>query len=121
MRVDELLSKINRDMFANINVNEILELRDDTMFDSEWIRVYKLIEEQKQSLGYSDEDKKSSDEYRKMVYKKIYEYSDDSEIAAYISDDFGLIYDCEVLGYSDSWIEALENYYAMCQIPCGRL
>lgn len=56
-----------------------------------------------------------------MVYKKIYEYSDDSELAAYISDDFGLIYDCEVLGYSDSWIEALENYYAMCQIPCGRL
>ena len=118
MRVDELLSKINRDMFANINVNEILELRDDTMFDSEWIRVYKLIEEQKQSLGYSDD---RINKQIKMVYKKIYEYSDDSELAAYISDDFGLIYDCEVLGYSDSWIEALESYYAMCQIPCGRL
>ncbi|AKA67830.1 MULTISPECIES: hypothetical protein [Clostridium] len=119
MIVDDLLEKLNELMFKNIDFDEILDLRDSSIFDREWNRVYKVVEEEKKIKGYSEENKQLSDEYRKNAYFRVYNLCENDSLAAYISDDFGMICDSELVGYTDSWLEALIKTYAASKIPCG--
>lgn len=119
MIVDGLLEKLNGSMFGNIDFDEILDLRDIDLFDREWNRVYKVVEEEKKIKGYSEENKQLSDEYRKNTYLRVYDLCENDSLAAYISDDFGVICDSELVGYTDSWLEALIKTYATSNIPCG--
>lgn len=119
MVVDDLLEKFNESMFKNIDFDEILDLRDSVMFDREWNRVYKAVEEEKKIKGYSEENKQLSDGYRKNAYLRVYHLCENDSLAAYISDDFGVICDSELVGYTDSWLEALIKTYAASKIPCG--
>ena len=119
MIVDELLEKLNESMFENIHFDEILDFRDIELFDIEWNRVYKVVEEEKKIKGYSEENKRLSDEYRKNAYLRIYNLCKNDSLAAYISDDFCVICDSELVGYTDSWLEALIKTYAASKIPCG--
>jgi len=121
MIVDELLLKINKEMFENINYDEILDLRDENPFDAEWVRVDNAIEEKKNYQGYSDKEKQKADQYREAAFKKVYEFSENGELASYISDDFGFIFDSELTGYSDKWLEEMINSYRSLKIPCGIL
>jgi hypothetical protein len=121
MIVDDLLEKLNGSMFNNIDSDEILDLRDSELFDSEWNRVYKAVEEQKKIKGYSDENRKLSNEYRKNTYLRVYDLCDSDSLAAYISDDFGLVCDSELVGYTDSWLQVLIKTYATSKIPCGHI
>lgn len=51
----------------------------------------------------------------------VYEKAEDDELAGYISDDFDLIADSKMLGYSDEWLEKLISCYENARIPCGTL
>lgn len=119
MIVDDLLEKLNGSMFGNIDFDEILDLRDSDLFDREWNRVYKVVEEEKKIKGYSEENKQLSDECRKNTYLRVYNLCENDSLAAYISDDFGVICDSELVGYTDSWLEGLIKAYAALKIPCG--
>ncbi|NFH70898.1 hypothetical protein FDC35_11205 [Clostridium botulinum] len=119
MIVKELLEKLNESMFKNRDFDEILDLRDSDLFDKEWIRIYTAIEEKKKTKGYSKEDKQLSDEYRKKAYLKVYDLCKNDSLAAYISDDFGVICDSELVGYVDNWLKSLIETYTYSKIPCG--
>lgn len=121
MIVTNLLEKLNESMFESIDLDEILYLRDSDPFDSEWNRVYKAVEEQKKIKGYSDENKHLTDEYRKSAYLRVYNLCNNDDLAAYISDDFGIISDSELMSYTDWWLEALINTYANSKITCGKI
>lgn len=51
----------------------------------------------------------------------IYEFTNDSDLAGYVSDDFGLISDARLLEYSDFWLDKMVAYYEKGSIPCGSL
>ena len=121
MIVDDLFEKLNENMFEDIDFEEILDLRDSDPFDTEWNRVYKTVEEQKTIKKYSDENKQVSDEYRKNAYLRVYDLCDNDDLAAYISDDFGMICDSELMSYTDIWVEALIKIYSTSKIPCGEI
>ncbi|WP_205456217.1 hypothetical protein [Clostridium botulinum] len=42
------------------------------------------------------------DEYGKKAYLKVYDLCKNDSLAAYISDDFGVIRDSELIGYADN-------------------
>lgn len=98
-----------------IDIDNALDLRDSKEFDSEWIRVYNLVKEQK-----SEENPKCG-KIREEAYKKVYDTLEDDEIAAYISDDFGLMFDADSLGISDPWLDKLIDSYQRSVFPCGKL
>lgn len=114
----DLLSSINFDV---LNIDELLDSRDSIIFDSEWIRVYKAIEALKSENNYSQSEKTKNFNIRETVFRIIYNLTNDSDLAGYISDDFGLIFDAELLGYKDAWLTKFISCYKNKSIPCGIL
>lgn len=121
MTVQNLFQKINQSMFENIDFDEVLDMRDEKSFDSEWIRVYNKIEELKAQKSYSERDKNYSDSIRRQIYMKVYDLCGNSDLASCISDDFGLICDSKILEYSDEWLDKLIKKYEHREIPYGDL
>ena len=51
----------------------------------------------------------------------MYENSNSDDLAAYVSDDFGLIFDSIILNYRDEWFDKLIRCYEELNIPNGIL
>ncbi|WP_339628226.1 hypothetical protein [Gimesia maris] len=56
---------------------------------------------------------------REIVYLQIFNCWKPPDLAAYVSDDFGLIGDASLLDSSDSWINGLFQAYVLHNIPVG--
>ena len=112
----DLLSKLSTIHFAELDADEILDKREMDSFDSEWVRVYQAVEDQKRDQNIDD-----TKEIREKAFMIVYQQSGCGEIAEYISDDFGLIADSKLLSYSDVWLNKLIACYEKAIIPCGKL
>ena len=112
----ELLNKLNNINFEELDIDEFLNKRDIEPFDSNWVRVYQIIEELKKGRTID-----STRDIEKKVYIIVYEQTGNSELAGYISDDFGLIADSKILGYTEEWLEKLISCYENSLLPCGVL
>lgn len=112
----ELLNRLNNINYAELDIDEFLDKRESEPFDSEWMRVYRDIEELKK-----DKVVDATTDIEKEAYIIVYEKSEDDELAGYIADDFGLIADSKSLNYSDEWLNKLISCYEKSLIPCGEL
>lgn len=112
----ELLNKLNNINFEELDIDEFLNKRDIEPFDSNWVRVYQIIEELKKGRTID-----STRDIEKKVYIIVYEQTGNNELAGYISDDFGLIADSKILGYTEEWLEKLISCYENSLLPCGVL
>lgn len=119
--MEELIAKLEKIDFSNMDIDNLLDNRDKDPFDSEWVRVYKEIEAIKKEKSYTDEDKNYASNVREKVFMKICNLSGHGELAEYVSDDFGLIVDSRILKYSDIWLDKLISSYESANIPCGNL
>ena len=114
------LSRINYDTFDEDYLNELLDSRDSAPFDTEWCRVEEEIEALKNPRSYTGENEEEQGKVREKVFMLI-EENIESELAEYVSDDFGLIYDSLVLNYKDEWLNKLIAAYKNKKIPAGEL
>ncbi len=112
----ELLDKLNEINFVELDIDDFLDKRDSDPFDHEWVRVYRVVEELKKGKVIDD-----TREIEKKAYITVYEKSEADELAGYISDDFGLIAESKMLGYSDEWLDKLISCYENARLPCGKL
>ena len=80
--LNELLEKINQEMFDKIDCDSILDLRDCEWFESNWINLHNQIEQLKLKKEYSEESKRFSDEYKKKAFLQVYNLSQKSDVAA---------------------------------------
>ncbi len=119
--MNELIGLLKQIEFGTLDIDDLLDKRDAEVFDAEWIRVYNAVESLKSVEDYSEMEKKINSEVREQVFKMIYELSNDGDLAGYVSDDFGLIADAELLGYRDSWLDKLISCYKNKTIPCGSI
>lgn len=106
-----------QDSMKNIDLDELLDLRDVEVFESEWIRVYDNLAE----VVLETNQKKEVDEIRKLSFIKAYNMFESSDIAACISDDFELICKAYISGYEDNWLNSLIMSYVRGEFPCGEL
>ena len=98
-----------------------IKSKDIEVFDTEWIRVYKAVESMKNAENYPEAEKENNTKIREQVFRKLYEFTNDSDLAGYVSDDFGLISDARLLGYKDLWLDELIACYEKGIIPRGSL
>lgn len=121
--INLLLKKIKEDkmisgkMFNKLNIDELLDLRDEPAFDSEWMRVFSQIKE----LSCSETDMQIINNIRKESYLKAYQASNSSEIAGCVSDDFDLIAKAYILSINDWWLNSVILMYANDNFPCGEV
>lgn len=92
-------------------------MRDEKEFDDEWIRVFDYFEDILIEENYLLE----IDKVRECVYLKVYEYINDCDMAAFISDDFEIMCKAYILDYNDNWLNQLINIYTVKQVPAGKL
>lgn len=114
------LNGIDYNIFDEAYIDMLLDSRYSAPFDTEWCRAYEEINAFKNSQAYTDDMQEEQDNLREKVFSMIEEYAE-SELAAYVSDDFGLIYDSLVLNYHDEWINKLIAAYKDKKIPAGKL
>lgn len=110
---------LSSDTFSNIDIDDLLDKRDNDDFSDEWIRIYNEISKKK-GLISSDENEIIKS-IREESYKITYNATKSPELAGYISDDFGLISDALILNYSDEWLNALAKEYIEGRIPHNKL
>ena len=110
----------NPDWISNLNiknVSAILDERDDESFSMRWMEAFRSIEEKKITLHAQNENLVLK--IREIVYLQIFNCWKSPDLAAYVSNDFGLIGDALLLDSSDSWINGLFQAYVLHNIPVG--
>lgn len=79
-----LISALGTD---NTNVDDFLDRRDSVTFEQKWLADFTLLED----VSYSADQLKSIDSLREITFKVIYQCTQNSELASYLSDDMELI------------------------------
>lgn len=108
---------IKKEYFDNYDLDELLDMRDEEEFDSEWIRVYDILNQ----VEVEQNEKKIIDAIREKSFLMAYNLSESSDIASCVSDDFEIICKAYVLDYNDNWLNSLVMSYARGEFPCGKL
>ena len=100
---------------------EVLDQRDEDGFCSRWVQVFTEIEAKKSATQLSPEAEALVSQLREATYLKAFQKWKSSDLAACVSDDFGLVGDCLVLGVDDAWVNGLFRAYASGFVPAGRV
>ena len=117
-RALDLLGKVD---FSDVDVaDDLIDARESEPFDGEWMRVYSAIQDAEVE-GELQTKNVIVDELREWAFKRAHGVSGNSEIAAYVSDDFELLARALQAGWSDEWLGALWQTYRAGRFPCGSL
>jgi len=123
-KVGNLLEKIEqRSIVPNLSLTEeeieaALNQRDNPQFAETWMKAFHQIETMKRAK--QDADPRIG-RLREVAYLQAYERWRSADLAAYISDDFGLIGDALATDYNDSWMNGLLYAYLSLRFPQGNL
>ena len=96
-------------------IDALLGERDEKEFDHEWTQANARM---KNGVSNESDDIK---ELRRLSYEAVYGQTGHSDLAAYVSDDFGLIGEAVAADVGDEWINALWMSYKRGEIPRGAL
>ncbi|MBW9158484.1 hypothetical protein [Clostridium tagluense] len=112
-------SLLSKDTFIVDDLDSIMDSREESNFDKQWIRNYNKINEKRYLINFKI--KELIDSIREIAYKITYAFTESSDLAAYVSDDFGLIAEALVLNHNDEWLNTLGKKYLENKIPNGTL
>ena len=110
------------DELSNETIESYLDLRDQQPFDSDWSAMQDNLEKlkDKQNDKLLDRMELINEKTREKIFMKIIKSSGSSELAAYLSDDIGMILDALILIDSgESWAFGLLDAYIKQELPKG--
>ena len=113
-KVIELISSgrlLSAATFQGIDADSLLDARDRPGFEAEWLRVH---DELKTALPGEPAEVAR---LREATFKVVIGHSGHAELAAYVSDDFGLIGAALACGFEDPWLNALAEAYRVGSVP----
>ncbi len=108
--IENKLSEIIK-KYSEEEIYDILDSRDEDSFSDKWMEIY---EDLKNKCPKSESYK-----LREKVFSIVIENSTVSDLASYISDDFGLFSDALQINYNNNWLNALWVKYKEMEIPHG--
>ena len=120
MKTTELKNIIQNELqlilgrLSDETIDNILVERDDNFFSEQWMQAYNEVEKQKKQQGVPST---YNEDIRKIVFNMVLEITNNDDLAAYISDDFGLIWDAEKVDINNNWINVLWQSYKKGEIP----
>ncbi len=112
----EIIKKLSQEDY-----DDILENRDSDEFSKKWMEVYDqvsmIFKTNSIDPGYAQIIKR----LRERTFKAIFEHTQSSDMAAYLSDDIGLLLEAIVCNYNNSWLNGLWKKYSEGEIPQGKI
>ena len=94
-----------------------LDRRDQPQFADAWMACHSRLESVVASL--SPESRRTVDQLRELAYRQTFQLTQNPDLAAYVSDDFGLISGALAAGAQDPWVEYLLTCYDSGEVPSG--
>ena len=93
-RLVEVLDALDLKESADADIDAYLDARDEDPFDSDWLSAHQELESRKRGLDEPSLRKleRANGKLRERVFKRVLGQAGD-DIAGYISDDFGLMFD----------------------------
>ena len=119
--INDLIANLGKIDLRKLDIDGILDNRDTSEFANEWMRVQDEIERIKEGENFNTENKDNSSYIRQEVAGIVYELAGGIELAEEIGDDFELIAESRLVGYSDQWLDKLISCYKNSTIPTGIL
>ena len=133
-----------KEIFDNLNIDEVLKKRNLQEFQTEWHRIKDEIdikvkaqienpeinkmEVNKNEIEKPFKDKNKDDMiqdlypaesfYKNIIYNNVYELCENEELAESISKDIDMIYIGSLVDYNDKWLDKLISEYKQYNIPC---
>ncbi|MGE7999355.1 hypothetical protein ACQKOF_11830 [Lysinibacillus sp. NPDC093190] len=98
-----------------------LDSRYSDEFSNKWMEVY---DEVRKNLKNSTVDTCYTQKIvslRERTFKVIFEHSQSSDLAAYLSDDIALLLEAVLCNFNSSWLNGLWNEYCAGKIPYGKI
>ena len=102
--------------FQNLEHDSVLDAREAAPFDEEWVRVYRKIE----NLEF-EPTSDSLTNLREAAFKECFKHTGNPELAAMVSDDFGLIGKSILTNYQDPWLSGVLAVYLEGKFPSGKI
>lgn len=101
------------------NVTELLGNRDSDLFLIPWMAAYRLVEERKADRAAIEDANPIIARLREAAFRQVFERHRSSDLAGYISDDFGLIGDALALRENIPLVDELLQSYRRGKVPDG--
>jgi hypothetical protein len=98
-------------------INDALDQRDEVLFSDQWMDVHGRLEARKQVTELAEPVEARVTRLRELAYLQAYHRWKSADLAAQVSDDFGLIGEALATGYSHPWLNALFFEYWMGRFP----
>lgn len=109
INLPKILEKLSEEDYYTI-----LDKRDCDTFSEQWMQVYKIIEQLKAQMNIPTT---YNENIRKKTFGIVLDITNNDDLAAYISDDLGLIVDAIKVGANIQLINALWLSYKNGVIP----
>lgn len=119
----QLTPKLDLRKLNATEIDAYLGSREKAPFDSDWSWAYQEVEDRKNQLSKTtlQEIENLNEKLRKTVFKNIIKITDSPDLAGYISDDFGLIFDAfSISSLKKSWVFGLFDSYFHLKLPYGK-
>ena len=118
--LNSLLLESNLLNFTNLDnetIDEMLDSRDSNEFESDWLKISQTLEKKK----FSADNLASIENIREIAYKKTFDTTNHSELAAYVADDFEMIAKSLLSDFADEWLNALFLSYLHGLFPHSKI
>lgn len=114
--LDENRMNFFEDLHSDI-VDEMLDSRDSHNFEKDWLQVSHEIEHREKLNPLPEPTLAELDKIRETAYKAVFSVTENSDLAAYVSDDFELIGKALALNFNDEWLTRLWSTYLKGSFP----
>ena len=101
--------------------DDLLDARDASEFASPWTTAYNAASKLYTESNSLQSEKVRIDKVREHIYKRVYNRTEVSDLASYISDDFDLILKSLLTSIENDWVNSLWLSYKGGDIPSGTL
>jgi len=101
--------------------DDILDSRDCDEFSNKWMEVYAEVRKKLKNSTVDTWYIQKIESLRERTFKAIFEHSQSSDLAAYLSDDIALLLEAVLCDINNSWLNGLWKEYCAGKIPYGKI
>ena len=110
-------SLLHRSAFADADLDAILDQRDLGDFEDDWIKAAEDVQYHWEKFADAESTTGTIDQIRELAFKKCYDYTEESEIAGYVSDDFELMAKASAMSLDSPYLEGMMKTYSDGGVP----
>ncbi|MEC0090818.1 hypothetical protein [Paenibacillus macquariensis] len=116
VKLIEIINNISQEDY-----DDILDNRDHDEFSNKWMEVYDQVSSIVKNNSINPEYVQIIKRLRERTFKAIFEHTQSSDLAAYLSDDISLLLEAIACNYNHSWLNGLWKKYSEGEIPQGNI